>query len=283
MVTGGSIVDPPRSRRRATVPRPDGTSVPASNTSVHREWERGRRDEAWAGCIARVAVGCLIPVAAIGLDGATALAWSNGVDGPDGYGTHDWILDQALGALGDRVDWVCPKVALRATDDPDTIDGLDHASGTWWHVYDVWGEDTYGDAPEAAAVWYRITERRLRAGDECAASRALGIMAHLVGDIAQPMHTDGGEAEDRVHSAYESAVDSRSEIGDDDYEFHFDGIDPASPRSGTVALARQAHHFYRALVTIYDKRGYDARVHEITQRQLDRAANVLADLIASIA
>ena len=54
--------------------------------------------------IARVAVGCLILVAAIGFDAATALAWSNGVDGPDGYGTHDWILDHALGALGDRVD-----------------------------------------------------------------------------------------------------------------------------------------------------------------------------------
>jgi hypothetical protein len=33
------------------------------------------------------------------------------------------------------------SAALRATDNPDTVDGIDHASGTWWHVYDEWGLD----------------------------------------------------------------------------------------------------------------------------------------------
>lgn len=63
-----------------------------------------------------------------------ALAWSNGRDGPDSYGTHDWILDKALKAAGNDADWVRKRIALRATDDPDTKDGIDHASGTWWHV-----------------------------------------------------------------------------------------------------------------------------------------------------
>lgn len=31
-----------------------------------------------------------------------ALAWSNGVHGPNTYGTHDWILDHALDGLGER-------------------------------------------------------------------------------------------------------------------------------------------------------------------------------------
>ncbi len=44
--------------------------------------------------------------------------------------------------------WVCLRTALRATDDPDVKDGIDHASGTWWHVWDEWGAP-YGDAPEA--------------------------------------------------------------------------------------------------------------------------------------
>jgi hypothetical protein len=186
-------------------------------------------------------------------------------------------------ALGDQANWICRDVALRATDDPDTIDGLDHASGTWWHVYDVWG-DAYGEAPEAVAVWFHRAERRLRSGNDCAASRALGIVAHLVGDIAQPMHTDGSlDAEDRVHSPYESDVDARSQAGDEVYTFHFDGIDRASPRSRTVAVARLAHGSYRMLVTMYDANGYDSRVDRITQRQLDRAANAVADLIASLA
>ena len=119
-----------------------------------------------------------------------ALAWSNGVDGADSYGTHDWVLDKALDALGSEADWVCLGTALKATDDPDTKDGIDHASGTWWHVYDIWG-DTWGGAPEAAEVWFDKAKDRLAAGRECAASKTLGIMAHIVGDIAQPMHTDG--------------------------------------------------------------------------------------------
>jgi hypothetical protein len=232
--------------------------------------------------LARLAIAGGLLVGTLALDGGVARAWANGVDGPDAYGTHDWILDRALRALGDRADWVCSGVALRATDDPDTQDGIDHASGTWWHVYDVWG-DRYGDAPDAAAVWFRRAASRLREGRACAASRAVGILAHLVGDIAQPMHTDGYlDAEDRVHSPYESAVDARSERGDETYAFAFDGVDPASARARTVALAKQAHRSYRALVTDYDAHGYDARVARITERQLDRAANALADLIAAL-
>src|SRR5687768_2427579 len=64
-----------------------------------------------------------------------AHAWSNGPNGPDTFGTHDWILDRALDHSEAR--WVHRRIALRATDDPDTRDGIDHASGTWWHVYDI--------------------------------------------------------------------------------------------------------------------------------------------------
>ena len=94
-----------------------------------------------------------------------------------------------------------------------------------------WGE-TWGGAPEAVSVWFRRTQRRLDAGRECSASRALGIMSHFVADVAQPMHTDGSlDAEDRVHGPYESAVDSRSEADDDVYTFEFDGYRPGPPTS----------------------------------------------------
>ncbi len=225
---------------------------------------------------------CGLAVASLLLGTSPALAWSNGVDGPNTYGTHDWILDHALDGLGDRAGWVCRRTALRATDDPDTVDGIDHASGTWWHVWDEWG-DTWGGAPEAVRVWFGRVQRRLEAGRECSASRALGIMSHFVADVAQPMHTDGSlDAEDRVHSAYESAVDERSEADDDEYTFEFDGIDQASPRATTLRLARRAHRFYEVLVTTYDDHGYNDRVARITRRQLERSANALADLIASL-
>lgn len=206
---------------------------------------------------------------------APAHAWSNGPNGPDTFGTHDWLLAKALNATDPS--WVHRRVALRATDDPDTRDGIDHASGSWWHIYDEWGE-TYGGADEAADVWFRRIKRRLEAGNERGASKALGYFAHIVGDIAQPMHTDGSDREDRVHSSYESAVDSRVSS----YHFKYNGSHHAAPVGRVVVMARRSHKFYTELVRVYDRHGYNDRVDEITRRQLDRGANVLADLIDSL-
>jgi hypothetical protein len=40
----------------------------------------------------------------------------------------------------DKVNWVKLQIALSATDDPDTREGIDYASSPWWHVYDIYGE-----------------------------------------------------------------------------------------------------------------------------------------------
>lgn len=231
----------------------------------------GRATRMAAGAIA-LAIG-----AAVAFVAPVAGAWSNGVGGCDSYGTHDWILDQALGAVGERAGWVRTRVALRATDDPDCRDGIDHASGSWWHVYDRWG-DTYGGADEAAAVWFRRTQTRIEAGRERAASKALGYLAHIVGDIANPLHTDQRDREEGIHSSYEEAVDRR--IGG--YGFDHDGVDPASPARRVRRVARLAHRSYLELLRGYDRSGYSRAVHRITKRQLDRAADAVADLLISL-
>lgn len=207
----------------------------------------------------------------------SALGWANGVGGCNSYGGHDWVLDKAIDAAGNDASWVSRRVALRATDDPDCEEGIDHGSSPWWHVYDRWG-DEYGDADEATAVWFRRTQRRLEAGRERAASRALGVMSHFVADVANPMHTDQSNREEDIHSLYEDDVDERIA----DYPFRYDGRDEARPGARTRRVARVAHRFYWELVRSYDNHGYGAKVHRITKRQLKRAANALADLIASI-
>ena len=227
-------------------------------------------------------VACLVVVAlSLSALQTPAVEWSNGRSGTDSFGTHDWILDRAATAVAKEIPWLQLRVALRATDDPDTRDGIDHASGTWWHVWDEWGA-TYGGAPEAARVWAQRAARRHAAGRNRAASRAVWILAHIVGDVAQPMHTDSSDREEGVHSSYEIAVDGRSEIGDGLYAFGFDVPNRARPYARTVSVARQAHLAYRDLVRIYDSRGYNRRVHRITKRQLNRAANALADLLAAL-
>lgn len=224
----------------------------------------------------RITVVVLTVVLVVGLAGP-ASGWSNGVGGCNSFGTHDWVLDRAIRAVGEEADWVRRRVALRATDDPDCVDGIDHASGTWWHVYDRWGA-AYGGADEAAAVWFRRIKRRLADGNERGASRALGYLAHIVGDIAQPMHTDSTEREDRVHSSYEDAVDGRIDV----YGFRYDGSDPARPAARVRRIARVAHRSYFELVRQYDAHAYNGTVHRITRRQLKRGANAMADLIEAL-
>jgi len=220
-------------------------------------------------------------VACVILVPSDALAWSNGNAGPNSFGAHDWVLREGVRMSG-RGRWVCMRTALKATDDPDTRNGINYASGTWWHVWDEWGA-TYGGAPEAVAVWFRRVEVRRRAGNRCGASRALGIMAHMLADVAQPMHTDGRlPVEDSVHSAFEQAVDDRCDISTCRYRAHHDGFDRGPAFARTRAVARAAHRFYGSLVRTFARDGYSPRVDRITSKQLNRAANALSDLIRSM-
>jgi hypothetical protein len=214
---------------------------------------------------------------------SVAQAWANGVDGDNSFGTHDWILREAIRALGDDASWVCVKIALRATDDPDSVDGIDLASGVWWHIWDEWGVATWGGGPEAVEFWFRRTQHKLAQGDPCGASRALGIMANLAGDLAQPMHTDGSASlEPAVHSAFEDSVDERCTAASCRYRMHFDGRDDVHPYADALATARAAHRFYGRLIDAYAAHGYNDDVDRIARRQLDRAANAVADLLWSL-
>lgn len=205
-----------------------------------------------------------------------AQGWSNGPDGYNSFGAHDWILAKALKAP-DSPNWINRRVALRATDDPDSKDGLDYASGTWWHVWDEWGA-TYGGAPEAAEHWYRVAKRRKANGNFRRASKAVGILAHIVGDVGNPTHTDSINREDRMHSSHESATDSRLAT----FHFRWDGFTRREPYSATRGLARRSHRYYDRLVNHYVNNGYDSTVQKITQRSLNRAANRLADLLRGL-
>ena len=207
----------------------------------------------------------------------SAFSWANGTGGCNSYGGHDWVLDKAIDAAGKNASWVKRRVALRATDDPDCKEGIDHGSSPWWHVYDRWG-DEYGDADEATAVWFRRTQRRLDAGRERAASRALGILSHFIADVANPMHTDQSAKEEDLHSPYEDDVDQRIH----DYPFRYDGRGTTKPGHRARRVARVAHRSYWDLVNAYDAHGYNGKVHRITKRQLKRSANAMADLIISL-
>jgi hypothetical protein len=169
------------------------------------------------------------------------------------------------------------KAALRATDDPDTVDGIEYASSPYWHVYDIWGS-TYGDAPSAIKRWFNRAAKQLSKGQRRKASKSLGYLAHMLGDLANPMHTDQTSKEELIHSSYESAVDQVFT----DFRFSYDGRDKASPYKTAVRLAKTSHKKYDSLVNKFDLNGLNAKVRTITRTQLVRGANAVADLAARI-
>jgi hypothetical protein len=93
---------------------------------------------------------------------------------------------------------------------------------------------------QATRVWFRRTKRRLEASRERAASRALGIMSHLIAAVANAMHTNQSDKEEAIHSSYEDGVDERI----CDYRFCYDGRDRARPEPRTRRVARIAHRSY---------------------------------------
>lgn len=213
---------------------------------------------------------------------ATAHAWSNGGDGGDGFGTHDWILYEANRLAEKRgCHWLRLGVALRATDDPDT-----RFHDFYHHVYDVWdgAGETYGDAPDRVQELFIKAVRQLRAGRRRGASRTFGLLAHYYADICNPTHTDQTPAETRMHARHEAATNTRTnQRGEHRVWVRFNGI---QVRAGARGPARRAatyvHQYYRTLVRTYNADGWCTTTKAITKKGLNRAVNDLADLIVSV-
>ena len=210
---------------------------------------------------------------------AVAQAWCNGPSGADGFGTHDWILQEAERLAASKgAGWVDLKAALPHTDDPDTV-----FHDFYYHVYDVWGSH-YGNAPQKVALYYGKALKARKAGDTAGASRYVGIMAHYFGDIGNPLHTDQCAAEDKIHSKYESdAQDYTDQVGENRAWVHFDGYKARTRVAGfTKQVAGASHTYYSALVKGYTASGMSSAVLSITAKRLNAAVNGLADLIIGI-
>jgi len=210
---------------------------------------------------------------------AVALGWANGPHGPDSFGTHDWVLREADRLAAQKgAGWVNLSVALRHTDDPDSV-----FHDTYYHCYDVWGSH-YGNAPLKVAEYYGKALAARKAGRHAAASRYVGIMAHYYADICNPLHTDQCAAEDAMHSDYESGVDGYTDAaGEHRAWVRYDGYTATRSVSAfTKSAAAAAHVRYGALVRRFNAGDMSAAVVALTAKSLNRAANGLADLIVSL-
>jgi hypothetical protein len=223
----------------------------------------------------------LAAAVALMLHATPALAWSNGVHSPNGFGTHDWIMYHA-GVWAEKigVKWMNLGIADSHTDDPDYVinDRVDHN-------YDRWGGEHFGNADKRVLHFYKAAVSDLRAGRKDRAAADIGLMSHYYADVCEPLHTAESGAETvAVHTAYELTVDSiTTSKGSVKSWLHYDGYQRVSdPRKFTQAAAFTAHKSYRKLLSTFRAHGFNRTVRSITATQVNRAANGLLDLIGSI-
>jgi hypothetical protein len=222
---------------------------------------------------------------------APVAGWSNGGDGGNGYGTHDWILDQALRLLDERGighGWVDRTIALRATDDPDSVEVAADPSRKIEHTYTATGRR--GGAIHRITEHYAKLLRAHDANDDDEASYQLGMLAHFWGDLSMPYHTDQAAQEhDDEHHTYEPLVNALTNDPDESPDWsvantNWDVSNMPNVRTAAVALAAFSRARYDTVHDNLDANdtSLNNTVKNVTEQLLIRASGDLADLIYSV-
>jgi hypothetical protein len=230
------------------------------------------------------------------------LGWANV---GDGYGTHDWILDQAfrlLDARGIPTSWVDRQMALVSTDDPDTVEKAADSTRGIEHVYYDYGRR--GGAIHRITEHYAAMLRKYEAGRTAQlagdtatatarfreASYNLGMLAHFYGDILVPYHTTlDGLDEDGEHAAYELLVNTKTRTSTASPTWSVANTsrtvrDMPDVRASAIAAAAYARARYPTLTDAFDENdtALSSTADTVTKEVLIRASGDLADLISSV-
>ncbi len=221
-----------------------------------------------------------------------AAAWSNGPsrDGVvgNGYGTHDWIIDQALKTFGGHVpSWFEANTARLASDDPDTL-----FPRTNEHVYVArttavpW---PYGrGAVHQVVEYYAKAIAHLKAGDGHNASIDIGRLAHFYADMLQPFHTNyAASGKGAAHTKYELLVDASNRTSASAPAWQTADRSPenvSNIRSKAIAAAAYSRAKFSELYAEFSKNEtvLNTRVKQITGYLLTRASRDIGDIIHSI-
>ncbi len=211
-----------------------------------------------------------------------AHAWSNGPDSGNGYGTHDWIVSQAIKVFdGSPPSWLDVNAALTATDDPDKDF---YASNE--HVF---YEQGYGrGAVDRITKYYHEALVAHAGGDDRKASIRFGWLAHYYGDILQPFHTNHAALDRKAsHKAYELLVDTDTRHSTDAEAWMTGDRSPqsiADVRTTAIAAAAYSRSRYTELYREFhaDESRLNTQVKAITGSLLKRASSDLADVLYSI-
>ncbi|HEY5549137.1 MAG TPA: hypothetical protein VIL17_06045 [Coriobacteriia bacterium] len=212
----------------------------------------------------------------------TAFAWCNGRGADwDGYGTHDWVLDEAIRIAGPEASWVDTETAFLATDDPD-------APGESRALHVFYSSGMIGGAPQMASDFYYQVVKAYQAGDMKTASKALGLMSHYCADVLNPFHSTASASGSSLHNAYEYPVEELTDTPGENRDW----VTPLAPapltdiRARVISAAAFSRAKYPALRASFSPTGTlnmdDPIVHALTVQVLNRAVNDLADILRAI-
>lgn len=241
-------------------------------------------------CRARGRLAAVLLTALVAFAGTVApvSAWSNR---GDGYGTHDWILDQALrllNARGIQHDWVNRKIALQATDDPDTVEVAADPTRKAEHVFRAPGPR--GGAVDRITEHYAKLQRLYGAHKYDRASYHLGMLAHFWGDISMPYHTERAAKEvPEEHHTYEGLVNDLTRRPTDMPAWSvarttWDVANMRNVRTAAIALAAYSRERYQAIHDSIEPTDTSLKeaARTATGEVLIRASGDLANLIKSV-
>jgi hypothetical protein len=234
-------------------------------------------------------IALLIALAATLAAVGPAAAWSNGPSSGgvvgNGYGTHDWIIDQAVKVFGGKPpSWFEASTARLASDDPDTL---------FWKTNEhVYMEKGYGrGAVHQVVEYYNKAIYHLKNGDPHQASIDIGRLAHFYADLLQPFHTAyAASGKDSAHSKYELLVDSVTHHPGDMTAWMTADRSPgpvSSIRTLAIAAAAYSRAYFSGSTGLYAQFSkntavLNTRVKQITGYLLKKASRELADIIYSI-
>lgn len=227
----------------------------------------------------RLALLCTLSALALTASATPALAWVNGGFEGNGYGTHDWMLDNAIRVAGEQGAWVERETALLASDDPDK------EASKVYHLF----RDSYGSrgAAQAVAEQYAQAVEAYAAGDTQDASYHIGMLSHYYTDICQPFHSEFDALHyGTYHQMYESGIGliTREQKARTDWTAARPLQHVSDVRKKTVSAAAYSRARFPSLLASLKKyeRVTTTTVQTITGEVSRRAVNDLADIIASV-
>lgn len=239
-----------------------------------------------------VSLSCALTGAVTMAAAPPALAWSNGGAGSgpagqgDGYGTHDWILSQAMRTAGAKGKWLNLPLALNHTDDPD------YARVDNTHVFFEKGDGR--GAAQVVSDLYAMAVEAYHKGDISSASRDVGLMAHYIGDMSQPYHTAYAAVglPSTNHNLIESLVEHELQASTPaaGAARRHDWTTPRAPkmlgsiRNAVVREAAYSRQFFPLLNAEMNKHPttISGTVNSIVDKVLTDDANQVGDVIATI-